>query len=284
MPDLDRSCIRLEQSQPETKPPSRTGPPPPAATSAHVESAASGSKRSQRSCRGHSLSAGADTRSDADRSDDRCGQGEHGSVVVAAEPSRRNAMPSKPLEPGDPVRLGRLSSGTARLSGQGIVYLGRGTAPGEGVAVRCSVDRRRQRPGSGWPASLTPFTGSAARHECDRGIGGGRPALRREQFIDGPSLQERVDEQGPLSEGDRSACGRNHRADRDPRCGGGASRLPEANVLLGPDGPASSTSARPAHRRPRSRAGSSAPVLRGTRAAGTSARPAPSTYSPGRWR
>jgi hypothetical protein len=41
-------------------------------------------------------------------------------------------MASKPLEPGDPLRLGRFEL-LGRLSegGQGVVYLGRGTGPGE---------------------------------------------------------------------------------------------------------------------------------------------------------
>src|SRR5438552_3847701 len=54
-------------------------------------------------------------------------------------------MPPKPLEPGDPARLGRFEL-IARLGegGQGVVYLGRGTGPAEErVAVkvlRSSVD------------------------------------------------------------------------------------------------------------------------------------------------
>src|SRR5215472_9156238 len=54
-------------------------------------------------------------------------------------------MAPKPLEPGDPLRLGRFEL-LARLGqgGQGVVYLGRGPGPGEErVAVkvlRYSVD------------------------------------------------------------------------------------------------------------------------------------------------
>ena len=54
-------------------------------------------------------------------------------------------MPVRPLEPGDPERLGRFELlGRLGEGGQGIVYLGRGTGPGvERVAVkvlRSSVD------------------------------------------------------------------------------------------------------------------------------------------------
>jgi hypothetical protein len=47
-------------------------------------------------------------------------------------------MPPKPLEPGDPVRLGRFELfGRLGEGGQGVVYLGRGTNPGEErVAVK----------------------------------------------------------------------------------------------------------------------------------------------------
>jgi eukaryotic-like serine/threonine-protein kinase len=39
-------------------------------------------------------------------------------------------MPPKPLEPGDPLRLGRFELlGRLGEGGQGLVYLGRGTNP-----------------------------------------------------------------------------------------------------------------------------------------------------------
>ena len=51
-------------------------------------------------------------------------------------------MPSKPLEPGDPVRLGRFELlGRLGEGGQGIVYLGRGARPGE---ERCRIRTLRE--------------------------------------------------------------------------------------------------------------------------------------------
>jgi len=74
-------------------------------------------------------------------------------------------MPPKPLETGDPRTLGRFEL-LARLGegGQGIVYLGRGTGPGEErVAVkvlRSSVDasvlQRLAREGSSTATSSRP--------------------------------------------------------------------------------------------------------------------------------
>ena len=65
-------------------------------------------------------------------------------------------MPPKPLEPGDPLRLGRFELlGRLGEGGQGIVYLGRGTNPGEDrVAVKVlAVDRRRHGPRAADPTA-----------------------------------------------------------------------------------------------------------------------------------
>src|SRR5260370_28123556 len=107
------------------------------------------------------------------------------------------SMPSKPLEPGDPLRLGRFEL-LARLGegGQGVVYLGRGTGPGEErVAVkvlRSSVDaavleRLARELDAGHQAQ--PFVTAGiieAAAEGDR-------RFIVSEFIDSPSLQERVD-------------------------------------------------------------------------------------------
>src|SRR5215471_12172637 len=115
-------------------------------------------------------------------------------------------MASKPLEPGDPLRLGRFEL-LARLGqgGQGVVYLGRGPGPGEErVAVkvlRSSVDGMElQRLGRELDAihQVQPFVTAGV---IEASAEGDRRYVVSE-FIDGPSLQERVDDQGPLSEGD----------------------------------------------------------------------------------
>src|ERR1700730_5516004 len=152
-------------------------------------------------------------------------------------------MPSKPLEPGDPLSLGRFEV-LARLGegGEGVVYLGRGTGPGEEqVAVkvlRSSVDATvLERLARELDAvhQVQPFVTAGiieASAEGDR-------RFIVSEFIDGPSLQERVDARGPLPEGDlqRLAVGTAtaltaiHGAGVVPR------DSKPANVLLGPDGP-----------------------------------------------
>lgn len=106
-------------------------------------------------------------------------------------------MPSKPLEPGDPVRLGRFEL-LARLGegGQGVVYLGRGTGPGEErVAVKVlqsSVDAAvLQRLAHELDAvhQVQPFVTARV---IEASVAGDRRFIVSE-FIDGPSLQERVD-------------------------------------------------------------------------------------------
>src|SRR4029077_2477816 len=120
-----------------------------------------GNKRSQRSCRGSSLSAGADTRNQDRGSSGGCalrGTANYGSVVLTTEPSPGEPMPSKPLEPGDPVRLGRFELlGRLGEGGQGVVYLGRGTNPGE---ERVAVKVLR----SGVGAALTAIHGAGVVH------------------------------------------------------------------------------------------------------------------------
>src|SRR5580704_2319884 len=152
-------------------------------------------------------------------------------------------MPPKPLEPGDPVRLGRFEL-LARLGegGQGVVYLGRGTGPGEErVAVkvlRSSVD----------PMTLERLARELdAVHQVQPFVTAGLIEAAAEgdrrfivsEFIDGPSLQERVDAGGPLPEGDlrRLAVGTATALTAIHGAGVVHRDFKPANVLLGPDGP-----------------------------------------------
>src|SRR4051812_50072120 len=114
-------------------------------------------------------------------------------------------MPSKPLEPGDPVRLGRFELlGRLGEGGQGIVYLGRGTNPGEErVAVkvlRSTVDANvLERLARELDAihQVQPFVTAGV---IEASAEGDRRYVVSE-VIGGPSLQAGGDDQGPQAEG-----------------------------------------------------------------------------------
>ena len=152
-------------------------------------------------------------------------------------------MAPKPLETGDPRTLGRFEL-LARLGegGQGIVYLGRGTGLGEErVAVkvlRSSVDASvLQRLARELDAihKVQPFVTARV---IEASTEGERRYIVSE-FIDGPSLQERVDTRGPLPEGDlqRLAVGTATALTAIHGAGVVHRDFKPANVLLGPDGP-----------------------------------------------
>src|SRR5262249_375615 len=115
-------------------------------------------------------------------------------------------MTSKRLEPGDPLRLGRFEL-LARLGpgGHGVVSPGRGPGPGEGrgggKGLRSSVDGMElQRLGRELDAihQIQPFV---TAHVIEAAAEGDRRYVVSE-FIDGPSLLERVEADGPLPEGE----------------------------------------------------------------------------------
>src|SRR5580704_11191187 len=152
-------------------------------------------------------------------------------------------MPPKPLETGDPRTLGRFEL-LARLGegGQGIVYLGRGPGPGEErVAVKvlrstadASVLERLARELDAIH-HVQPFvTASVIEASTD-----GERRYIVSEFIDGPSLQERVDARGPLPEGElqRLAVGTATALTAIHGAGVVHRDFKPANVLLGPDGP-----------------------------------------------
>src|SRR5579859_1257324 len=147
------------------------------------------------------------------------------------------------LEPGDPPRIGRFDLlGRLGEGGQGIVYLGRGPGPGEDrVAVkvlRSSADADvLLRLGRELDAvhQVQPFV--TARF-IEAGVEGDRRYVVSE-YIDGPSLQDRVDSRGPLPEGEllRLAAGTATALTAIHGSGVVHRDFKPANVLLGPDGP-----------------------------------------------
>jgi predicted Ser/Thr protein kinase len=152
-------------------------------------------------------------------------------------------MPPKPLQPGDPARLGRFELlGRLGEGGQGIVYLGRGPNPGEDrVAVKvlrstadADVLERLARELDAIH-QVQPFVTAGV---IEASAEGERRYVVSE-FIDGPSLQERVDERGPLAEGDlqRLAVGTATALTAIHGAGVVHRDFKPANVLLGPDGP-----------------------------------------------
>jgi serine/threonine protein kinase len=149
-------------------------------------------------------------------------------------------MPALPLVPDDPRAIGRYRL-TGRLGegGQGVVYLGEGPS-GERVAVKVLKNadaRARERFAREMAAArqVAPFATAAV---LDSSAEGPLPYVASE-FVDGPSLQERVADAGPLRGGDlqrlavntASALAAIHAAGIVHR------DLKPANVLLGPDGP-----------------------------------------------
>ncbi len=152
-------------------------------------------------------------------------------------------MPPKPLEPGDPTRLGRFELlGRLGEGGQGVVYLGRGDGPGEErVAVkvlRSTVDPMvLERLGRELDAihQVQPFvTARVIEASAD-----GERRFVVSEYIDGPSLQERVQARGPLPEGEllRLAVGTATALTAIHGAGVVHRDFKPANVLLGPDGP-----------------------------------------------
>ncbi|WP_197038944.1 serine/threonine-protein kinase [Herbidospora cretacea] len=150
-------------------------------------------------------------------------------------------MPAGPLEPGDPPVLGTFELvGRLGEGGQGIVYEARSSS-GERVAVkllRGGADpaiRRRLARELESARRVAPFCTARVLHaELDVAS----PFVVSE-FIDGPSLHDRVRDRGPLREGELERLAVNTAAALAAIHSAGVVHrdFKPANVLLGPDGP-----------------------------------------------
>ncbi|MFA1542487.1 serine/threonine protein kinase [Actinomadura monticuli] len=148
-----------------------------------------------------------------------------------------------PLQPGDPRRLGSFEiTGRLGVGEQGAVFLGRDPSGGS-VAVKVLHVRL-----SGEPIARSRFTGAFAAARKVSGFGtaailaadvdGDRPYVVSE-WVDGPSLQRLVDEEGPRGGAvvERLAVGMAVALAAVHRAGALHHNLKPGNVLLGRDGP-----------------------------------------------
>ncbi|WP_051107916.1 serine/threonine-protein kinase [Actinomadura atramentaria] len=149
-------------------------------------------------------------------------------------------MAVSPLGPGDPPEIGghRLR-GRLGEGGQGVVYLGE--APdGRRVAVKVlknadAAARGRFANEMAAARQVAPFCTAAV---LDSSADGPLPYVVSE-FVDGPSLEQRVVADGPLRGGDLHRLAVNTASALAAIHGAGIVHrdLKPANVLLGPDGP-----------------------------------------------
>ncbi|WP_344860340.1 serine/threonine protein kinase [Planomonospora alba] len=149
-------------------------------------------------------------------------------------------MTAAPLTPDDPARLGHYRlAGRLGEGGQGVVYLAH--APGgEPVAVKLlfrgdADSRNRLARELSALESVAPF---CTARVLDASVDGPRPYVVSE-FVDGPSLEQRVKRDGPLRGGEleRLVVGTATALAAIHAAGVVHRDFKPANVLLGPDGP-----------------------------------------------
>ncbi|HZB30220.1 MAG TPA: serine/threonine-protein kinase [Streptosporangiaceae bacterium] len=150
-------------------------------------------------------------------------------------------MAAAPLTPEDPRIVGAYRlAGRLGEGGQGVVYLGygRGDEPVAVKILKADADAKvRERLARELAACerVAPF---CTARVLDSGVVGARPYVVSE-YVDGPSLQQRVDGRGPLRDGelDRLVVGTATALTAIHGAGVLHRDLKPANVLLGPDGP-----------------------------------------------
>jgi serine/threonine protein kinase len=113
-------------------------------------------------------------------------------------------MPVVPLEPDDPHVLGRYRLvGRLGEGGQGIVFLGEDEA-GRHVAIKVlktGADQRARERLAREMISAQRVAPFCTARVLESSVDGSRPFVVSE-FVDGPSVQQRVAEHGPLREGE----------------------------------------------------------------------------------
>ncbi|WP_214317353.1 serine/threonine-protein kinase [Nonomuraea sediminis] len=145
-----------------------------------------------------------------------------------------------PLTPDDPVELGSYRlAGRLGEGGQGVVYLGF-DAIGERVAVKLlsTGDPQTRARLARELSALESIASFCTARVLDAATQGQRPYVVSE-FVDGPSLSDRVRERGPLRGGEleRLAVGTATALAAIHAAGVVHRDFKPANVLLGPDGP-----------------------------------------------
>ncbi|MFC4060105.1 protein kinase [Planomonospora corallina] len=149
-------------------------------------------------------------------------------------------MTATPLTPDDPAGLGAYRlAGRLGEGGQGVVYLAH-TPGGEPVAVKLlfrgdAESRARLARELSALESVAPF---CTARVLDASVDGPRPYVVSE-FVDGPSLDQRVKRDGPLRGGEleRLVVGTATALAAIHAAGVVHRDFKPANVLLGPDGP-----------------------------------------------